>query len=277
MLVELKRVTHRAALGLSTIALLTVLPTQAANLITNGDFTQGNPNIPSSQAGYQAVAGVGTVPTGWHTEVPAGINATDVLDCVILHNGVSQGSSGDVCGGAESQNWGWKYTEPNLPAAAGTGNYFAMDGDLIGTQGWEGPLYQTINGLTAGQQYTLSFYASANQQANISGTVTAYWGVDFYAGSNAPPTTASSYTDPQGTTGLSPGAAWQLVTETFTATSSQETLAFMANSPEQTSGPPFALLADVQLTATPEPGTFMLLGLGLIGIPALSKFGKKKV
>jgi hypothetical protein len=249
------------------------MPVQASNLVTNGNFTAGSPTIPSGQAGYQAVAGApggGTVPTGWQTEVPSGVSATSVLDCVIVHNSVAQGSTGNVCGGAEGQNWGFTYATPNAP---GGGNYFGMDGD----SGYQGPLYQTISGLTVGQTYVLTFDAAVNQQSGISGNITAYWGVGFFAGSNPPPTTASSYTDPMGTVGLTPSntQTWQVVTENFVASATTETLAFLAGSPEA-SGPPFALLSNVSLTSTPEPGTMALLGLGLLSIPALSRLYKKR-
>lgn len=40
--------------------------------------------------------------------------------------------------------------------------------------------------------------------------------------------------------------------------------------------PPFALLDGVSVTQTPEPGTCMLLGLGLLGIPIARKVLKKR-
>jgi hypothetical protein len=80
-----------------------------------------------------------------------------------------------------------------------------------------------------------------------------------------------------GTVGLTPSntQTWQVVTENFVASATTETLAFLAGSPEA-SGPPFALLSNVSLTSTPEPGTMALLGLGILSIPALSRLYKKR-
>jgi hypothetical protein len=258
----------RIGLNLGLISIAAILPVQATNLIVDGNFSQGNPTIPNTQAGYWAVptanGGLGA-PGGWNVE----FNGTS-LDCLITDNSASlvTASSGDVCGTAEAQNWGFNYSIQN-PIS---GNYFAMDA----SGNYNGPLYQTISGLTVGQQYVLTFYSATDQQYGYSQTINANWGVDAYAGSAAPPLGFSgNYTAVGALISPSNNQTWTQETYNFSATSMTETIAFLAES-AYGSGPPFALLSNISLTATPEPGTFLLLGLGMLGIPVLYKIRKKK-
>jgi hypothetical protein len=260
------RFSQSMLVGFAAAILTAVFPLEASNLITNGDFTVGNPAIPNNQAGYWALpvsnGGLG-LPSGWNVN-PNG--STTALDCVVTNNTASlvTSSSGDICGTAENQNWGFNYSVQTPP---GGGNYFAMDA----SGSYNGPLYQTISALTIGQQYVLTFNAAADQQNGYSQSITSNWGVDAYAGSAAPPLSFSGYTSVGASLTPSNNEAWTQETYVFSATSATETIAFLANSPE-TTGPPFALLSQVQLTAsTPEPGTLLLLGLGLLALRALRR------
>jgi hypothetical protein len=264
----------RAAAGLSALAFLVALPVGATNLIMDGNFTGIPAGATQGTNGYWAapVAG-GAAPTGWSVEIPSPSNSP--LDCVLTHptNASITNSNGNVCGVAEGQNWGFRVA---LPAGGvpGGGNVFAMDAQSTGGN-YTAPLYQQITGLTAGNMYALTFYASADQQSGFTQSITAQWGVDAYGGTALPPTSAASYSAVGSM--MAPGAAWMLETFMFKAAASTETIAFLALSNDTTAGPPFALLSNVSLTATPEPGTMMLLGLGLLGIPVLRKRRKKKV
>ena len=255
----------RGLLGFSLVAFLAVVPAQA-NLLIDGNFT-ANPTA-TSGAGYQATTGH---PGGWSV---IQTNGGNTLDCVVTGGATVNTATADVCGVAEGQNWGFNYAVSAVPVTAAYptgGNYFAMDG---GT-GYQGPLYQTIAGLTAGSTYTLNFYEATDQQYGFSPIINAFWGVAFYSGSAAP-TVATTYTPTTPILETTTPEAWTLETFNFVATSSTQTLAFLAGSTNSTSAqPPFALLSDVTLTAAPEPSTLMLFGLALLAIPAL-RFARKK-
>jgi hypothetical protein len=275
MSLSMRSPLQRVLLGLSSMTLLIGLPAQASSLVVNGNFTAGAPGGVTG-AGYQATTGS---PGGWSVEVPGGTSTTNVLDCVVTGGANVVGATANVCGHAENQNWGFNYAVSSVPTNSNFptgGNFFAMDG---GT-GYQGPLYQTISGLTVGQNYTLTFDAATDQQYNFSPIISAYWGVAFYNSSLGAPSTTltggtTTYHDTAAITETTTAQAWTLETFNFTATSASETLAFLAGSSVGASDPPFALLSDVSLTATPEPGTFVLLGLGLLSIPAARKFRKK--
>jgi PEP-CTERM motif len=259
-------------LCVASTMLLAALPMQATNLVTNGSFT-GSPSASAGSAGYWAVpttSGGAGLPNGWNVAVTGGTP----LDCIVTNNSASlvTSATGNVCGAAEGQTWGFNYS---VQAPPGGGNYFGMDASA----GYNAPLYQTISGLTAGQQYVLTFEAAADQQNGFTQSITANWGVDAYGnpgGSTLPPSTfAGNYISIGAQLTPVNNEAWTAESYTFTAASAMETIAFLANSPAG-SGPPFALLSNVSLTATPEPGTCLLLGIGLMGIPAFSRLLKKR-
>jgi hypothetical protein len=62
---------------------------------------------------------------------------------------------------------------------------------------------------------------------------------------------------------------------TFTATAASEALTFIAVG-TPSGEPPFVLLDGVGFTAVPEPATFALLGIGLVGIGAVGRRLKKR-
>jgi hypothetical protein len=62
---------------------------------------------------------------------------------------------------------------------------------------------------------------------------------------------------------------------TFTASTTTELLGFFAEGAPG-GDPPIDLLGNVSITATPEPGTCVILGVGLLGILAVRRQAKKR-
>jgi len=141
------------------------------------------------------------------------------------------------------------------------GNTIAADGAYE-----VGPLYETVNGLTSGKKYVLTFYYAGAQQygASYNSATHESFSVLLSASSLNTVFTAGSM-DQSGTlagsqtTTNQPNVAhgftgWKFAAFTFTANASSETLYFLANG-TPTGQPPFSLLADVALVPVPEPKT----------------------
>jgi hypothetical protein len=212
----------------------------ATQFVVNGDFTE-------LSAGPGEID-VDTTVTGWsgnggYNFVFANANdSTGTASPISLWTGTN--------GGAVSNTW-------NGLTASGAGNFAAMDGDYI-TE----PLTQTITGLTVGDTYTLSFnYAFAQQTGFFGDTVQS---LTASLGSFSDTLPSGGFSLPsQGFSG------WSTFSTTITATSTSETLSFLAagNLPV----PPFALVSDVSLTGSvPESSTWamMLVGFGGLGFAA---------
>lgn len=214
------------------------------NLVTNGDFSNatlgqfqdGNSNAPAQVAGWNS--------TGYNF--------------VFAANGADNNSYLELWG---SRNGG---AAPLANSPTG-GNFIGADGAYA-----VGALSQTINGLVAGQQYTVSFDWAAGQQKGYDGQTTEQWAVDL--GSKALTTSGSAteqktdvYTDASHSS-----SSWMHQTMTFTATGASEVLSFLAiGTPD--GKPPFSLLDGVSMVAAvPEPSEWAMLfaGLGLVGFMA---------
>lgn len=140
--------------------------------------------------------------------------------------------------------------------APGGGNTIADDGDVV----YRAPVFQTINGLSPGDSYVLTFYQAADQQGGFGSPTTEQWQVSL--GAQTQDSTLIS--DPSGAF-----TGWSSQSMTFTATSSSEVLNFLAlGAPSGV--PPIALLADVSLNASPvpEPSYLAVLG-GVLGASIL--------
>ncbi len=145
------------------------------------------------------------------------------------------------------------------------GNYLALDGAYA-----QGPVSQTLTGLTVGAATTVSFYFAGAQQSGYTGATTEQLQVSL----GDQKILTQVLQDPShGFTG------WQSENLTFTASSTSEVLSFLAIG---TPGgvPPMSLLDGVSVsdTAVPEPSSLALLGTGLAGMSGLLrryKGGKK--
>jgi hypothetical protein len=227
---------------------------QATNLVTNGSFE-------SSTGGGQL--GYNTTATGWST---SGYN--------FLFTSGSADTTGETGSYGTLKLWG-----PNDGSANGLPVSSPDGGNFIGADGaYEvGAITQTISGLTALHTYAVSFYWAAAQQSgygcvsnpsNPGGCTTDQWQVSLGG---------QTLSTPVANTGVAQGgfSGWMYQTLVFTATSSSEVLSFLAVG-TPSGQPPFALLDGVSLTATPEPGSLMLMaGAILLGLGSFARMKRK--
>ncbi len=142
------------------------------------------------------------------------------------------------------------------------GNFVAGDGD----PNYSAAFSQTINGLTPGSSYVLSFYQAASQIVGFSGATTDQWQVTLGNQTEL----SSLMSDPSQSF-----VPWNFQTLTFQATSSSEVLTFLAvGSP--LGAPPIALLDAVSLTSTPEPSVLALLSLGAVALIVVYVYRRKR-
>ena len=235
--------------GFSAMALLTfAISAQAANIVTNGGF-----ETTSSGPGQFDFA---TTATGW-TSTNGANNAYNFI--FASGTGDTTGSNGQY---GNVAFWGLANGGPDfLPASSPNGgNYVGADGAFQ-----NGAIQQTINGLIAGDSYTLSFYWAGAQQSGFTGANTEQWQVTF--GSQTQSTVVVDNAS-QGFTG------WMAQTFDFTASNTSQVLSFFAvGTPDGV--PPFVLLDGVSLTENsslaPEPGTLTLMLGGLMGAAGIRR------
>jgi hypothetical protein len=244
--------------------------TWATNLVTNGDFSS---NTGLGQLGYKTTA------TDWSSPT------ANAFNFIVNANADSTGFP--------SQNsppnifiWG-----PNTGVNSGLNPQFVnvannFTGPPNGEQYWlgmdgaydTGPVEQTINGLTPGSQYTLSFYYAKSQFAlgadNSAVMGSTLQSLSVSLGSETANVITNSPLASQGFSG------WSQFTTTFTATSASETLTFMAGG-SPAGLPPFLMVAGVDLEpvpigpAVPEPTSVALLGIGLAGLVVVARRNRR--
>jgi hypothetical protein len=231
-----------AAVGIVAGTFLTS-SAQAVDLVTNGQFLSTT-NGPG-QLGYNTNA------TGWSTSGYNFLYAPGTAD-----SGGSIGQYGGV------SLWGPQNGSANgLPATSpGGGNFVALDGDFQTFA-----LNQTLNGLTAGQTYVVSFYYGYAQQYGFTGNTIQNLTVSLGSSSEK---LADFRLPSEGFSG------WNLANVALTADGTSDVLSFLAygNLPV----PPFALLSDVSVSAVPLPGALTLFGSALVGMGALARRRAKK-
>ena len=248
--VVVRRLRKSAGIGFAALAFLALaLSAQAQqNLVTNGSF-EDTTNGPG-QLGYNTNE-VGWTTTGYNFVFAYGTGDTTG----------SNGQYGNVSfwGPGNGSNNGFPAGSPD------GGNFLGLDGAFEVE-----PLTQTINGLTAGDNYTVGFWWAGAQQFGFNGATTEQLEVSL--GNESFYTVVLQHPS-HGFTG------WEYQTFTFTATSSSEALSFLAiGTPSGV--PPFSLLDGVtmyQQSTVPEPGTLAMMmgGLGSLGFLRSKKWFKR--
>ena len=227
--------------------------TLGPDLINNGGFssTYSAGTASAATPGQLNYNGYGV--TGWTSTVANGYN--------FLFNPTLAGSAAYTSSGQNgnvqlytSANGGSATAPASLVSPVG-GNFLALSGAVQ-----PGSLTQVLNGLTAGQDYQLSFWWAASQPAGFTGVTTDSLGVTF---GNQSFSTAT-VTNPDH--GFTP---WTRVTYTFRPSSTSQTLGFLAVGGPSGTQEPFALLDGVTLQAmVPEPSSWALfaVGAGVLGL-----------
>jgi opacity protein-like surface antigen len=143
---------------------------------------------------------------------------------------------------------------PTITASPNGGFFIGADPGYQNTT-----LNQTVGGLVVGNDYNVSFYYAGAQQTGYDGATQEGWSVTF--GGQTLDTALLDNAN-HGFTG------WNKATLTFKATSTTQTLSFLATGTQNAGAPPFALLDGVSVTPVPEPATWamMIMGFGLMGM-----------
>jgi len=175
-------------------------------------------------SGAIASAQVANGPFNWsgsgYAYNPTGLGWTFSNDAGVQNNGSAWGFSNAPNGAAQSA-FLQVYTGP----ASVTNN-----------TGASSSIYQSVSGLTSGDEYTLSFYLAQRPGYAVDTVTPSIGGSPF--------------------TALTPSSdTWTLYTDTFTASGSSETLLFTANAG---GGDNDAGLADVSIVSAPEGGAALL-------------------
>ena len=288
--------TLRAAniLTLISISLASLGTTaRASNLVVNGNFT--------STSGTLGAAGGGLNTQGDYTS-GASLNSWSISDVsgssglALLYVAGNQGNSTTSGDGITltGRFGNFSLYDPGNVAGSGGaipntspggGNFVAADG----ASGYNVAIYQTINGLIAGNAYAVSFWYAAGQQYSFTGNTTEGWQVSLTTaaqltqvvanGTSILDTPTQAYVAGTGTPGLANGGfqAWAQQTFYFTSSSSSQVLTFLSMG-TPSGQPPVDLLSNVVVTATaPEPSSMAIAGIGMASLIGLLRLRKTRI
>jgi Protein of unknown function (DUF642) len=272
----MKKFLSIGSIVVSSLALnlISVGQVQAVNLVTNGDFTTNNVTAASAYLGNTNPNKTTTTVDGWtfgatHGAGPSnGDNGYNFL--------VSDGTAlfTDMAAQGNSPYGGLSlYGSPGqtFNSVNNTGWYIAADAWFDNAS-----ISQTLNGLTDGAQYTVSFSQASGQQSGFTGNEIEYWKVGF--GGSTQNSAIMNITSAQ------PVSGWQSQSLTFTADGTSQVLSFLATGTQDV--PPFALLSGISVEAVPANGTQVpepenyvgtLIGIGFVGTLIKSRLAKKKL
>jgi hypothetical protein len=234
---------------ISTILLATVLATAGlaaiahanTELVTNGGFETVSGGV-STSTQFGTSYSAGQFVTGWTGNSGYEIwfpNATAAT---------TENAAGQYSGSNAEKLW-------SATASPNGGAFIGLDGDKT----VQSSISQSINNLTIGSTYTVSFDWGAAQVASRTGATTEQLQVSF---GGATQLTNILSNPSKGFTG------WYTDAMQFTATSTSELLSFLSLG-TPTGFPPMAVLDGVsvqQTVAVPEPSSLALLGAGLVGL-----------
>ena len=254
----------------AALALLAIVTPAKANLVVNGSFettgltASGQVFFNNAADAACGAGGVGDV-CGWTATTITNNTTTSVPLGFLYFSGHAKDTLGDQFGATD-----FKLAQaPTYPASSPDGgNFLAIDaapGDTHGNTNYQGSFGQTINGLTIGAKYALSFYQAAGQQNGFTGATTDWWSVTF--GTQTLLSTVMSNPSQS----FQPWNKQQMI---FTASATSQVLTFLS----QGTGaglPPFIFLDGVSLT-TPEPSTLVYAVMGFLGLIAAWRLRNKR-
>ena len=253
-------------LGFSAMLLASAvsLPAQAINLVTNGTLTPSdaiqasNPN------------------TSYRIPLASSINTTAIPGWTLQT--ATQNNHYSVVTPAGSTAWAGLRVAPGQIVNSPTGNsgwFLQVDGDMR----YGAFMTQQINGLTAGEDYVVSFYqAGATLDGGTFYNQPTYNQFRVYFGD-------SSFRTFQDAARINMAPfenvqPWSKQTMSFTASAATQHLRFL-NVGGPGGQPPIALLSDISVQAVPwETDTLPLVGSTVlfgIGLWAKNKFAQKKL
>ncbi len=222
----------------------------SVNLVTDGGFN----NVTQGATSLIETNGYGANLTNWTTTSNYSFLLTASQANSGFYNGLTTAQTYTLYTGPSSGTAEQISMYPTITASPTGGAFIAQDANFM-----TGTLSQTISGLTVGHQYAVSFYQAAAQQSTYTGGTTDQWVVSLGGQTDY----STQMTDSQG--GFT---GWSYVTDYFTATATTESLGFTATG---TGAPPFALLDGISMVDTPEPASWTVMLVGLMGLAGIRR------